>query len=92
LFLQFLQILLDVGVFDDVTKREVYKKQTSKAEKNGTSNCPNCIIGHDSNKNKIWKLSEMDADHVSAWSKDGATDIKNCQMLCKTYNRAKGNR
>lgn len=26
------------------------------------------------NKNKIWKLAEMDADHVAAWSKGGATD------------------
>ena len=34
----------------------------------------------------------MDADHVAAWSKGGATDLSNCQMLCKTHNRAKGNR
>jgi len=44
------------------------------------------------NKEKIWSLSDMDADHVAAWSKDGATSAKNCQMLCKTHNRAKGNR
>lgn len=31
----------------------------------------------------------MDADHVAAWSKGGATDATNCQMLCKTHNRAK---
>lgn len=24
--------------------------------------------------------------------KGGATDPKNCQLLCKTHNRAKGNR
>jgi 5-methylcytosine-specific restriction endonuclease McrA len=34
----------------------------------------------------------MDADHVTAWSKGGATAISNCQMLCKTHNRAKGNK
>ncbi len=34
----------------------------------------------------------MDADHVTAWSKGGATSIDNCQMLCKTHNRAKGNK
>ncbi|MCX6717738.1 MAG: DUF262 domain-containing protein [Candidatus Taylorbacteria bacterium] len=50
------------------------------------------IFGHDANKEKVWKLDEMDADHVSAWSKGGATSIKNCEMLCKTHNRAKGNR
>ena len=44
------------------------------------------------NKTKIWKLAEMDADHVTAWSKGGTTDIKNCEMLCKSHNRAKGNK
>jgi hypothetical protein len=84
--------LLDVRVFDEATKKTVYTKQTSEAEKSNTSNSPLCALGHESNKTKIWKLAEMDADHVAAWSKGGATDIKNCQMLCKTHNRAKGNR
>jgi hypothetical protein len=84
--------LLDVRVFDEATKKTVYSTQTAKAEASSKSNCPHCAIGHEVNKNKIWKLSEMDADHVTAWSKNGATDIKNCQMLCKTHNRAKGNR
>lgn len=84
--------LLEVRVFDEATKKSVYTKQTAEAEKNAVSNCPLCAIGHDSNKTKIWKLAEMDADHVAAWSKGGATDIKNCQMLCKTHNRAKGNK
>ena len=83
---------LNVRVFDEATKKSVYSKQTKEANKKGISNCPLCSIGHDSNKSKIWKLNEMDADHVTAWSKGGATDIKNCQMLCKTHNRAKGNR
>lgn len=84
--------LLEVRIFDEATKKSVYAKQTSEAEKKGISNCSHCAIGHDSNKTKIWKLAEMDADHVSAWSKGGATDIKNCEMLCKTHNRAKGNK
>jgi len=84
--------LLDVRVFDDATKKNVYSTQTAKAEKKGESNCPLCAVGHDANKSKLWKLNEMDADHVAAWSKGGATNIKNCQMLCKTHNRAKGNR
>jgi len=37
-------------------------------------------------------FGEMEADHVAAWSKKNPTDIKNCEMLCKTHNRAKGNR
>lgn len=84
--------LLDVRVFDDATKKSVYATQTAKAEKKGESNCPLCALGHEANESKIWKLNDMDADHVSAWSKGGATNIKNCQMLCKTHNRAKGNR
>jgi len=84
--------LLDVRVFDDATKRTVYEKQTSEAEKNNTSNCPLCALGHDANKTKIWSLKDMDADHVTAWSKGGATNKANCEMLCKTHNRAKGNR
>ncbi|MCK9160864.1 MAG: DUF262 domain-containing protein [Bacteroidaceae bacterium] len=84
--------LLNVRIFDEVTRKSVYKTQTKYAESIGESNCPLCAIGHDSNKSKIWKINEMDADHVTAWSKEGATDIKNCQMLCKTHNRAKGNK
>jgi len=84
--------LLEVRVFDEATKKSVYTKQTSEAVKASISNCPLCALGHDSNKTKIWNLIEMDADHVTAWSKGGATVIQNCEMLCKTHNRAKGNR
>ena len=84
--------LIEVRIFDEATKKSVYMKQSIEAKEKIESNCPLCTLGHDTNKNKIWKLEEMDADHVSAWSKGGATDIKNCQMLCKTHNRAKGNR
>lgn len=84
--------LLDVRVFDEATKKSVYASQTKTAEAKNKSNCPHCAIGHDANKDKIWSFGEMDADHVSAWSKGGATSAKNCQMLCTTHNRAKGNR
>lgn len=84
--------LLEVRVFDDATKHSVYEKQTSAAEAKRKSNCPLCAVGHDSNKSRIYKLEEMDADHVSAWSKGGGSSAKNCQMLCATHNRAKGNR
>ena len=84
--------LLDVRVFDEVTKKSVYTKQTKTAEEKGISNCPLCASGNNTNKSKIWKLKEMDADHVKAWSKGGGTNIKNCQMLCKTHNRVKGNK
>ena len=84
--------LLNIRIFDERTKKAKYQQQTDEAQKKGESNCPLCALGDTLNKNKIWKIGEMDADHVTAWSKGGSTDIKNCQMLCKTHNRAKGNR
>ncbi len=84
--------LLNIRVFNDHIKKTVYKNQTTKARERGKSNCPLCAIGQDANRTKIWDLKDMDADHVTAWSRGGATDIWNCQMLCKTHNRAKGNR
>ena len=84
--------LLNVRVFPDAVKRRVYATQTADARAKGVSNCPLCAIGPAANRAKLWPLSEMDADHVAAWSKGGATDEKNCQMLCRTHNRAKGNR
>ena len=84
--------LLNVRVFDDRTKKTKYAQQTAKAKELGISNCPFCAEGDDANKTRIWKLTEMDADHVTAWSRGGSTTIDNCQMLCKTHNRMKGNR
>lgn len=84
--------LLEIRVFEDRDKRIVYENQTKLANENQLSNCPLCAISDNVNKTRIWKLSEMDADHVTAWSKGGSTDISNCQMLCITHNRAKGNR
>jgi 5-methylcytosine-specific restriction endonuclease McrA len=82
---------LDIRVFDEATKRIVYNLQTHSSKVQDTSNCPLCSLGNDSNKKRIWKLSEMDADHVTAWSQGGATNIDNCQLLCKTHNKSKGN-
>lgn len=84
--------LLNIRVFDEKTKKEVYKEQTNTAKAKNISNCPLCAVGHGNLAKRIYKLTEMDADHVTAWSKGGSTDKSNCQMLCKTHNKAKGNR
>lgn len=84
--------LLNIRVFDDNTKRVAYNQQTTSAEQKGISNCPLCALGKDNNMDRIWELKEMDADHVTVWSKGGNTDISNCQMLCSTHNRDKENR
>ena len=84
--------LLNIRIFDEITKKTAYKTQTQQAEDKKISNCPLCALGTNNNRTRIWKLTEMDADHVTAWSNGGATDKANCEMLCKTHNRAKGNR
>lgn len=84
--------LLEVRVFDEAVKRAVYARQTAEAQAAGVSNCPLCAVGHDANRSRIYEYKEMEADHVTAWSKGGASTPENCQMLCKTHNRAKGNK
>ena len=64
---------LDIRAFDDNTKREVYEKQKGICKKCG----------------KIFKIEEMEADHITPWSKGGHTVADNCQMLCRECNRRK---
>jgi 5-methylcytosine-specific restriction endonuclease McrA len=78
--------------FSIATKKAVYESQTQKAKAQNISNCPLCANGHESTNSKIWPIKDMEADHVTPWSKGGATDKSNCQMLCVTHNRAKGNK
>jgi hypothetical protein len=85
-------VLLEVRVFDDKTKRSAYAQQTQAASAAGVSNCPTCASVDNANKTRAYKLEEMEADHVTAWSKGGQTTQANCEMLCVTHNRAKGNR
>ncbi len=84
--------LLDVRIFDRATKQQAYNRQTTEANAKGTSNCPLCAHGSNANATRIYKLTEMEADHVAAWSRGGATTLDNCEMLCIPHNRSKGNR
>lgn len=84
--------LLAVRVFDEKTKKVAYAKQTQAVKGKNKSNCPLCAVGDNANKARIYDFDEMDADHVAAWSKGGDSSANNCQMLCTTHNRAKGNR
>lgn len=84
--------LLEVRLFDDKTKQAAYKRQTDEAKTLGVSNCPTCATVTNANQTRIYKLGEMEADHVSAWSRGGQSDLDNCEMLCVTHNRAKGNK
>lgn len=84
--------LLNVRLFDKAIQRRVYLRQTEDAKARGVSNCPLCATGTGDKAKTIYKIEEMDADHVTAWSKGGSTTDDNCQMLCRTHNQAKGNR
>lgn len=78
--------LLEIRLFEESTKSSAYARQTVGA------NCPLCAMGTRSNRTRIYSIKEMDADHMTAWSNGGTTSADNCQMLCKTHNRAKGNK
>lgn len=84
--------LLAVRVFDEKTKKVTYNKQTQAVKGKDKSNCPLCALSDNANRARIYHFDEMDADHVAAWSKGGDSSAKNCEMLCSTHNRAKGNR
>jgi hypothetical protein len=84
--------LLAVRVFDEKTKKATYNMQTQAVKGKNKSNCPLCAVSDNANQARIYDFDEMDADHVAAWSKGGDSSAKNCQMLCVTHNRAKGNR
>lgn len=67
---------LSIRAFSDKQKREIYEKQKGV--------CLSC--------NKEFEIKEMDADHINPWSKGGKSISNNCQLLCKTCNRSKGNK
>lgn len=64
---------LSIRAFTDNMRREAYERQKG--------NCRAC--------KKHFDLGEMEADHITPWSKGGKTLAGNCQMLCKTDNRMK---
>ena len=83
--------LLRIRIFKEAVAKRVYRRQTEDAVEKGISNCPDCVLAHGANAKRIYAFGEMEADHVTAWSKGGDTSEKNCQMLCKHHNRVKGN-
>jgi hypothetical protein len=64
---------LSIRTFTESQKRVAYERQ------NGI--CPKC--------GKHFELKEMEADHITPWSKGGKTVPENCQMLCQECNRRK---
>lgn len=69
------QKYLNIRAFKDGMKTTAYERQKGI--------CPHC--------HKHFEQSEMEADHIIAWSKGGHTTLDNCQMLCRECNRRKSN-
>ncbi len=67
---------LNIRQFDQGIKQRVYERQKRL--------CKRC-------KEKI-SLSDCHADHIVPWSKGGATEEENCQVLCAACNKLWGNR
>lgn len=69
---------LNLRTFSDSQRRAQYEKQCGI--------CPQCEREW---KDKIYKISEMEADHITPWHLGGKTTLENCQMLCIYHNRKK---
>lgn len=67
---------LNLRTFSEKIRREAYEAQ------NGI--CPQC--------GKTFDIGEMEADHITPWSRGGTTTADNCQMLRCQCNRIKSNK
>lgn len=65
---------LAIRNFSEAQRREAYERQGGS--------CPKC--------GKAFEIGQMEADHITPWSKRGKTNAANCQMLCLEDNRRKG--
>ncbi len=82
---------LNIREFSKKMKLEAYERQTQEAKSKGISNCPSCVKAGGANATRIWRLEEMQGDHITPWSQGGKTTSDNCQMLCAECNRRKSN-
>lgn len=64
---------LNIRAFENSMRRSAYEKQKGFCKKCG----------------KYFEIEQMEADHITPWSKGGKTTADNCQMLCKECNRRK---
>ena len=76
---------LSIRQFTDNETRAAYERQEGRCH-NGIR----CLSPGNSGGDKVFDISEMEADHITPWSKGGRTNADNCQMLCLDDNRRKG--
>ena len=65
---------LAIRAFTPAMRRAAYERQGGICPEDG----------------KHFEIGEMEADHITPWSKGGRTSADNCQMLCLEHNRRKG--
>lgn len=75
---------LNLRTFTQSQKREMYERQDGKC-----ANGEHCRTAGNQDGEKTFTLREMEADHITPWSKGGKTDLENGQMLCRPCNRQK---
>ena len=63
---------LKIRAFSPKQKQKAYEQQDGK--------CVHCT--------EHFEITKMEGDHILPWKDGGATDQKNCQMLCITCNRS----
>ncbi len=68
--------LLQIKTFTPQVKARVYEKQSGVCIK--PDGC-----------GEKFEISQMDADHIVPWNKNGKTIEENCQLLCASCNRSK---
>lgn len=66
---------LSIRSFTEGQKRSAFEKQNGICVRCGGS----------------FRLDQMEADHITPWSKGGKTSPENCQLLCLECNRRKSN-
>lgn len=66
---------LNIRAFTPKMARTAYERQQGI--------CPKC--------DKHFEIEDMQADHITPWSRGGKTIQENCQMLCADCNRRKSN-
>lgn len=76
---------LSLRTFTPAQKRKAYEEQS------GVCNNLECPHRHEGENGepKHWEINEMEADHITPWSKGGKTDLDNLQLLCRDCNRRK---
>ena len=67
---------LSIRTFSPKMARTAYERQKGI--------CPIC--------GKKYAIEQMQADHITPWSKGGRTNAENCQMLCAHCNRRKSDK